>query len=77
MNSLGMNTNVYKNYHCLKTEMPSDVLDLFKANEVHQIIFYNVLLDWIFETNEKTEVQIPRSCSVSNSNHKLAPSFKG
>lgn len=31
-----MNSSLYKNIHCLKTEMPSDVLELFKANEVSE-----------------------------------------
>ena len=29
-----MNSSMYKNIHSLKTEMPSDVLELFKANEI-------------------------------------------
>lgn len=29
-----MNSSLYQSIHCLKTEMPSDVLELFKANEV-------------------------------------------
>lgn len=29
-----MNSSMYRNIHSLKTEMPSDVLELFKANEI-------------------------------------------
>lgn len=29
-----MHSSMYKNIHCLKTEMTSDVLELFKANEI-------------------------------------------
>jgi hypothetical protein len=42
-----MNSSMYKNIHSLKTEMPSDVLELFKANEVSPL----TSLDRICETH--------------------------
>jgi hypothetical protein len=52
-----MNSSMYKNIHSLKTEMPSDVLELFKANEVSPL----TSLDRICETHQKEEVSFPRS----------------
>lgn len=50
-----MNSSLYENIHNLKTDMPSDVLELFKANEVSKA----ASIDRIRQTH--AQVQVPLS----------------